>query len=75
MRDIVRIKKPEILHIADKHFGVTHEHLPIGKGEIDFDLIFREVLPDFEGKIIFEVVDEDFEITNSKQIIYRIINK
>jgi len=74
LKEIVRIKKPGILHIADKHFNVVHEHLPVGKGEIDFQMLFKEILNDFDGKIIFEVVDEDEEIIRSKEIIESIIN-
>jgi len=74
LKEIVRIKKPSILHIADKHFSVAHEHLPVGKGEINFQKIFKEILYDFDGKIIFEIDDEDDEIIRSKKIIESIVN-
>lgn len=73
LKEIVKAKKPSILHIADKHFNAIHEHLPVGKGEIDYKMVFKEVLNDFDGKIIFEVVDEDDAIINSKRIIEKII--
>lgn len=74
LKKIVAIKKPKMLHIADKHFGVEHEHLPIGNGDIDYRYIFNEVLSDFDGKIIFEVVTEDQQIIRSKEIIENILN-
>lgn len=73
LADIVKVKKPTILHISDKHFNVIHEHLPVGKGDIDFKIVFNEVLTDFDGKVIFEIVDDDKEITNSKDIIKGIV--
>lgn len=76
LEKIVNLKKPKMLHIADKRFGVEHEHLPIGNGNIDFEYIFNEVLYDFDGKIIFEVVeDDDNKIIESKNIIENILHK
>ncbi len=75
LKGIVKIKKPKMLHIADKHFDTIHEHLPIGDGELDFRYIFTEVLSDFEGKIIFEVVDKDEKIIKSKRIIEKILEE
>ena len=73
LEEMVSIKKPKILHIADKHFNVIHEHLPIGEGEIDFKLIFDTILKDYSGKIILEVVNSDKDILNSKKIIGNLI--
>lgn len=73
LRDMVSYKNPKILHIADKHFNVIHEHLPIGHGEIDFEYIFKDILKNYEGKIILEIVNEDLDIKNSKRIIENII--
>ncbi len=73
LKEIVNIKKPKILHIADKKFSSDHEHLPIGKGELDFSYIFKEVLNDFDGKIIFEVVERDELIIKSKEKIEKIL--
>ncbi|WP_291582070.1 sugar phosphate isomerase/epimerase family protein [Clostridium sp. UBA6640] len=75
LKNIIQIKKPKILHIADKSFDAIHEHLPVGNGEIDFKYIFEKILKDFDGKIIFEVVDEDEVIINSKNIIKKIIEE
>lgn len=73
LKEIVNIKNPKFLHIADKHFNTIHEHLPIGKGEIDYKIVFNEILTDFDGKIILEIVDEDSEVVNSKVAIERIV--
>lgn len=45
----------------------------VGSGDLDFKYIFSEVLKDFHGSIIFEVVDEDEEIIKSKNVIREII--
>ena len=75
LKSIIQIKKPKMLHVADKSFNAIHEHLPVGNGEIDFKYIFKKILKDFDGKIIFEVVDEDKVIINSKNIIKKIIEE
>lgn len=75
MEEVFKIKQPKMLHIADKHFNVIHEHLAVGSGELDFNYIFSEVLKDFHGSIIFEVVDEDAEIIKSKNIIREILER
>lgn len=74
IKDMVSCKKPKILHIADKHFDILHEHLPIGHGEIDFEYIFNNILNNYEGKIILEITNSDLDIVNSKKIIQNIIN-
>lgn len=73
LEELVKIKYPKILHLADKHFSVIHEHLPVGKGEIDFNFIFSTILKEFNGEIIFEVFQSDEEIINSKEKIENII--
>jgi sugar phosphate isomerase/epimerase len=76
LQNIIDVKYPKCLHIADKHFSVIHEHLPIGHGELDFDTIFANHLKGYTGKIIFEVVtDKDDEIIDGKEIIRKIISK
>lgn len=75
LKDILSVKKPEILHIADKHFEVIHEHLPIGHGNMDYKHIFQDIMKDFDGRIIFEVVAEDEEIIESKRLIDEILQK
>lgn len=72
---LVKIKMPKILHLADKHFNVTHEHLPVGKGEINFKKVFGEILDEFSGKIIFEIIQNDEDIVKSKDIIKLILEE
>ena len=75
LQNIIKVKYPKMLHISDKHFSVEHEHLPVGMGELDFDLIFTKYLNDFYGDIIFEIPEEDAVIIDSieriRKIIYR----
>lgn len=73
LNTMVKIKTPSMLHISDKHFNVIHEHLPIGQGEIDFKYIFSNIFKNYQGKIILEIVNTDFDIINSKKIIEDIL--
>lgn len=75
LKYMIDIKYPKVLHIADRRFSAVHEHLPIGNGEIDFEYIFKEILPNYQGKIILEVINTDEEIVASKNIIENIILK
>lgn len=70
---MVSIKKPKILHIADRHFDIIHEHIPIGEGEINYDYIFNEILKEFKGKIVLEIDQSDEVIVKSRDKIRRII--
>ncbi|MEG0307251.1 MAG: TIM barrel protein [Clostridium sp.] len=72
LQRIIEVKFPKCIHIADKHFSVEHEHLSIGQGELDFELIFQNYLKEYDGKIIFEVVDTDEEIIKSQTTIQSI---
>lgn len=72
LQEILKVKFPKCLHIADKRFSAEHEHLPIGQGDLDFELIFQNYLKGYDGKIIFEVVDTDEEVIHSKDIIQNI---
>jgi len=75
LQELINVKFPKCLHIADKHLTDIHEHLPIGHGELDYKIIFSDYLKDFDGKIIFEVVtDHDDEIINSKTAIQEMID-
>lgn len=74
LNDMVNIKTPKILHIADKHFNVIHEHLPIGNGEVDFKCIFSNILKDYDGKVILEIINTDSDIVNSKEIINKLLS-
>jgi sugar phosphate isomerase/epimerase len=69
IKRLIAIKYPKILHIADKRLDVKHEHLPIGDGDINFKRIFDELLGDFNGKIIFEIVKEDSDIVKARKKI------
>jgi sugar phosphate isomerase/epimerase len=75
LQKIIEVKFPKCVHIADKRLNVDHEHLPIGEGELDFDLIFKSYLKGYDGKIIFEVVDTDEKIIKSKNIIETILER
>ncbi|MBI9015615.1 MAG: sugar phosphate isomerase/epimerase [Clostridiales bacterium] len=74
LEQILEIREPKMLHIADKHFTVEHEHLPIGNGELDFEKIFSEYLKEFTGKIILEIYDTDEEIEDSLRKIQGIVS-
>jgi len=67
LENIIKIKKPKMLHIVDKNFDIDHEYLAVGEGKIDFEYIFNEILIDFKGKIIFEVLDENEKIVKFKK--------
>lgn len=71
--DLMAVKYPKILHVADKHFDVMHEHLPIGQGELDYNHIFNNIIKDFDGKIVVEVVDSDKDIVDAMEYINTII--
>lgn len=75
LKRIVAVKMPKVLHIADKHFNVTHEHLPIGEGELDYEHIFRDILQGFNGKIILEIIQSDEAMKESRNIISNILAK
>jgi len=69
------LRNPKILHIADRNLSTIHEHLEIGKGNIDFVKIFNEILTGNEYRIILEIVESDTVIIKSKNIINEIIEK
>ncbi|MTI70823.1 MAG: sugar phosphate isomerase/epimerase [Firmicutes bacterium] len=73
LKNMIEVKMPKILHVADRHLDIIHEHLPLGHGNIDYSYIFREVLNQFEGKIILEIVQNDDVIIKSRDMIERII--
>lgn len=73
LNNLIKIKYPKILHVSDKRSGIDHEHLPIGKGDINFEIIFNRLFKKFEGKIIFEIQKEDKDIINSRRKIESII--
>ena len=73
LKQIIELKFPRILHVADRHLENTHEHLTIGDGNLDFKLIFRHILKKFSGRIIFEVPFESEARLRSKQKIEQIL--
>jgi len=75
LKALVAAKMPKMLHVSDRRKSVVHEHLPLGNGDIDFELIFDTVLSGFGGRMILEVVEEDADIVRSKRIMERIIGK
>lgn len=75
LKEIIAVKTPKMLHLADKHFDSVHEHLPIGEGELDFEMIFKDILPNFDGRIILEIVQSSREIIESRDKIWDIIKK
>lgn len=74
LKAMIDIKIPKVLHIADRHLEVIHEHLPLGQGNIDYKYIFQDILKGFDGKIIFEVTQSNEDIINSKRILESFIN-
>jgi sugar phosphate isomerase/epimerase len=75
LNEIVAVRMPKALHIADKHFAVIHEHLPIGEGDLDYEFIFNNVLREFEGKIILEVIQSESAIIASRDKILEALSK
>jgi len=75
LEQIIKIKYPKILHLADRHLEVIHEHLPIGNGNIDFSIIFNKILSEFDGRIILEITQSNEDLISSKQILSSIIEK
>lgn len=71
--NLIEVKRPNILHIADKHFNVIHEHLPLGQGELNYQHIFNNILTNYDGKIIIEIVDSDEDIVDAMKCIKNIV--
>lgn len=69
LQEIINVKYPKCLHVAGKHFSKEYEHLSLTQGDIDYSLVFKQYLQNFDGRIILEVVDTDEEIIKSKDII------
>ena len=47
---------------------MKHEPLPLGQGDIDYDLVFSKYLQGFDGRVILEVIGNDEEIIELKNI-------
>jgi len=65
--------KPKLIHIADRDLKNVHEHLPIGKGNIDFNRVLFDLIDNREYKIILEIIESNEDIIKSKEIIDKII--
>ncbi|MBZ9623824.1 sugar phosphate isomerase/epimerase [Clostridium sp. FP2] len=65
-KSMITVKMPKILYIADRHLEVIHEHIPIGQGNIDFKYIFTNILKDFHGKVVLEIVQSSIDMISSK---------
>jgi sugar phosphate isomerase/epimerase len=75
LKELKNIKYPKMLHLADKHCDIDHEHLPIGEGDLNFTMIFEDIFEDFEGKIILEIDQDDEAITESTRKIKEILGR
>lgn len=75
IKELVSVKMPKILHVADRRLEEIHEHLPIGKGNIDFKTVFNEVLSGFEGKIVFEIIQSNEDIIAAKKYLEALLGK
>lgn len=75
LKDIIDVKFPKCLHVAGKHFSKEHEHLSLTQGDIDYNLVFKQYLQNYDGRIILEVVDTDEEVIKSKEIIEKVISQ
>lgn len=63
-----------MLHVADKHYNVIHEHLSLGYGNLDFNYIFEKLLNKFRGNIILEVIKDKKSILQSKILLEETLN-
>ena len=72
LRNIVKMRFPECIHIADKRFGVAHEHLELGKGDLNFDMVFSDILTGYSGRVILEAADDAYSVERSKKVIDRL---
>lgn len=73
LEGLIEARKPAMLHLADKHFSVLHEHLPIGEGELDFRRIFSS-LSGFSGPIILEITQSPESLVQSREKLSRILS-
>ena len=77
LKEMVKIKYPKALHVADTikgMIGPKHLHLPIGDGIIDFNLIFNDILKDFDGIIVLEINNTDKNMIESRNKLIEFLN-
>jgi sugar phosphate isomerase/epimerase len=72
LQNLAGVKMPGFLHVADRRLEQIHEHLAVGKGNIDFSRVFTRCLHGFEGTVIFEVPWDAEARGSSKRAIERI---
>ncbi len=75
MKDIVKIKFPKLIHCSDRNLNVLHEHLPLGLGNIDFDYVFNEIIPGYDGGVIFEIFSSYEDRLQAKHLIKSVLMK
>ena len=78
MIKLVNFRRPKALHIADTikgKIGKKHLHIPIGRGIIDFNRIFNEIIPNYNDLVILEIKNTDKNIIDSRDKIRDIIVK
>lgn len=71
--EMVNVKFPKLLHITDRRLEEVHNHVPIGKGNIDFKYIFGDILTGFNGKAIIEIYPNDDDIVYAKHYIEKML--
>jgi sugar phosphate isomerase/epimerase len=71
LRDLVSIKEPYMLHVADRNLSNIHEHIEIGKGNIDFKYVFSSILTRNDYRIIIEVPGYG-EVARSKKALEQV---
>jgi sugar phosphate isomerase/epimerase len=69
LQDLIKVKYPKLIHLADRNLANIHEHLPVGKGNIDFKFIFSNILHEYDGKIIFEISQSYDDLLQSKNYV------
>ena len=74
LNEIIKMRFPECIHIADKHFNIAHEHITLGEGDIDFENIFKNIIPHYNGRIILEATETIDGIKKSKHVLDNIFN-
>ena len=58
LAEILKVRRPSCLHLANKFFVHGHEHLPLRSGEIDLKLLFTKYFKNYSGRIIVEVSND-----------------
>lgn len=75
LKEMVEIKLPKMLHITDRRLDTVHGHVPIGQGNIDFEYIFKNILNNFDGKVIIEICPNDADIIYARDYLKELLSK